>query len=216
MAVHGHDANEKLIRVFEFPGRFVVFIITQSWPIKAIGYCHALCHLSVCSSVCASVCLSIRLSIRPALMTTLQPTISNRSCSYLVQPLTVVGAWILLIMGFLCSLSRMQWDLKILWMHSLTGQYFDLWHKKLHHIQYIPIIMHTVHILLYFVVFCYHLIPAISFRVASLVLRQSYMIFLNSCLFTLKNISKLIPWILEALMIWPQQSKAHQNHIHIL
>ena len=41
-----------------------------------------------------------RPSVRPALITTLQPIIFNGSCSYMVQPLTLVGAWTLLNMGF--------------------------------------------------------------------------------------------------------------------
>ena len=45
-------------------------------------------------------------SICPALITTLKPTIFDRSCSYLVQPLSLVGAWTQLIMRFLCSFSR--------------------------------------------------------------------------------------------------------------
>ena len=50
----------------------------------------------------------ICLSVRHALVTTLQPKIFNRSCSYLVQPLTLVGAITLSIMGPLCSFSKIQ------------------------------------------------------------------------------------------------------------
>ena len=52
---------------------------------RSIGYCHALCHLSVHPSICPS--------ILPAPVTTLQTTIFNGSCSYLVWLLTFVGAW---------------------------------------------------------------------------------------------------------------------------
>ena len=44
------------------------------------------------------------LSVRPALVTTLHPTIFNGSCTNVVQSLTLVGAWSLLIMGLRCSL----------------------------------------------------------------------------------------------------------------
>ena len=42
-------------------------------------------------------------SVRPILVTTLQSTTFNGSSSYLVQPLTLVGARTLLVMGFLGS-----------------------------------------------------------------------------------------------------------------
>ena len=71
------------------------------WPIWAAADSRALRHLSVCPSVCPP--------IHPALVTTLQPTLSNRYCSYLGQLLTLEGTWTLLIMGFLCSFSRVQW-----------------------------------------------------------------------------------------------------------
>ena len=61
------------------------------------------------------------LSIRRTLVTTLQPTIYNRFCSYFTQLLTLVGAWNLLIMGSMCSFSRILWYFKILQIHWLTG-----------------------------------------------------------------------------------------------
>ena len=59
----------------------------------------------------------LALSARPALITTLQPTIFHGSCSYLAQSLTLVWAWTLLIIGFLCSFSRIPWYFEILWIH---------------------------------------------------------------------------------------------------
>ena len=63
--------------------------------------------------------LSLRPSAHPVLVTTLQSTIFNGPCSYLVQPLTLVETWILSIMGFLCSFCRIQWHFEI-WIHWLT------------------------------------------------------------------------------------------------
>ena len=54
------------------------------------------------------------------LVITLQPTIFNGSCSYLAQPFTLVGAWTLLIIGFVCSFSGILWHFEILWIHWLT------------------------------------------------------------------------------------------------
>ena len=55
--------------------------------------CHTwvLRHLSVC------------LSVHPGLVTGIQLTIFDRSCSYLVHPLTLAGAWTILILGPLFS-----------------------------------------------------------------------------------------------------------------
>ena len=81
--------------------------------IQGVGYCCALHRLSVCPSVRSS---------RP--VTTLQPTIFNGSCSYLVQPLTLVGVWILLVMRLLCSFLGSSDTLKIYeftdWLASWT------------------------------------------------------------------------------------------------
>ena len=63
---------------------------------------------------------SVHLSLRPSRITTLRPTIFNGSCSYLIQPLSFLGAWALLFMGFLCLFSRIQWHFEILWIHWLT------------------------------------------------------------------------------------------------
>ena len=49
-----------------------------------------------------------------------RPQLVNGPCSYLFQPLTLVWARILLIMGFLCSFSRIQWHFEILWIHWLA------------------------------------------------------------------------------------------------
>ena len=76
-------------------------------PIQFRAYCHA-----------SSVGASVHLSIHPAFITTLQTTIFNGSCSYLVQSLTLLGAWTLLITGFLCSFSRIQWHFH---EYMLTG-----------------------------------------------------------------------------------------------
>ena len=67
-------------------------------PIRVVGYCLALRRLSV----------PISLPLH------LQPTIFHGSCLYLVQPLTLVVAWTLLIMGFLCLFSGILWDFEIL------------------------------------------------------------------------------------------------------
>ena len=64
---------------------------------------------------------SIHLSVHPALVTTLHHTMFKGSCSYLVQPLTLVGAWNLSIKEFLCSFSRIQWHFESLWILWLTG-----------------------------------------------------------------------------------------------
>ena len=53
-----------------------------------------------------TVCPLVRLSVCPALITTVQPTIFNGSCSYLVQLLALVRAWTLLTMVSLCSFHR--------------------------------------------------------------------------------------------------------------
>ena len=45
-------------------------------------------------------------SVHPALVTLLQSTICNGFCSYFIQPLTLVRAWTLSIMGSLCSFCR--------------------------------------------------------------------------------------------------------------
>ena len=44
---------------------------------------------------------SARRFVHPVRVTTLQPTLFHGSCSYLAQPLTLVWAWTLLIMGFI-------------------------------------------------------------------------------------------------------------------
>ena len=71
---------------------------------RRVWYCHSL-H---------------RLSVRPTFVTTLQPTIFNRSYSYLVQPLTLVGAWTLLIMFFM-FISRTQCHFEILLIQRQTS-----------------------------------------------------------------------------------------------
>ena len=93
---------------------FAVFLILgwavkcfYPWPIRAVGYC-------------AMRRLSPWISVRPAFVTTLQSTIFNGTCSYLVQPLTFVGTWSKLVVGFLCSYSRIQWHFEVLLMHWLT------------------------------------------------------------------------------------------------
>ena len=40
----------------------------------------------------------------------------NGSCSYLVQPLTLVGAWTLLDMDSLCSFSSILWHFEVYWI----------------------------------------------------------------------------------------------------
>ena len=94
--------------------------------VKIYTYCsqfllpstHSGCRVLSCPapSVCPYVCTSVH----PAFVTTLQPTIFNGFCSYSVQPITLVAAWTLLIVGFLCLFSSIQWHFEILWMHWLT------------------------------------------------------------------------------------------------
>ena len=56
---------------------------------------------------------SVHFFVHPTLITTLQATKINGSCSYLVQPLTLVGAWTLFICGILCSFPRIQQHFEI-------------------------------------------------------------------------------------------------------
>ena len=58
--------------------------------------------------------LSVRPSVRPALVADLQPTLFNGLYSYLVHPLTLVGAWYLPIMGSLYFILRILWHFEIL------------------------------------------------------------------------------------------------------
>ena len=87
---------------------------------------------------------SVRPSVRPAIGTTLQPTIFNGFCSYLVQPLTLVGPWTLLIMGSLCWFSRILWDFEILgkyWRIGIWG--CPCYRSTAHNIERILLIFHT-------------------------------------------------------------------------
>ena len=77
----------------------------------------------VLPSVCPSVSTTST-SVHPALVTTLQPKIFNGSCSYLVQPLTLVGAWTLLITDFYVNFLGSSGTLKYYectdWLYSWT------------------------------------------------------------------------------------------------
>ena len=58
------------------------------------------------------------LVLGPALFTTLQPTICDESWSYLGQPLALVRAWTLLIIGSLWLFIRMPQHFEILWIQT--------------------------------------------------------------------------------------------------
>ena len=55
--------------------------------------------------------------VKTAFITTLQSTMFKGSYWYFAQPLSWVGAWILLIMASLFPFSRILWNFEILWIH---------------------------------------------------------------------------------------------------
>ena len=64
--------------------------------------------------------LPVRPLDRPVLVIALHPTIFSGFCSYLIQPLTLVGAWTLQIMDLYVNFSR------ILWHFINFDEYTDL------------------------------------------------------------------------------------------